>query len=71
MAKSKNVALNETAETYKAPATYGEYKGRPTISLPLVEGSSFKFTFGITKARLILEYLSEIKEFASKYESKK
>lgn len=71
MARSKNVALEETEETYKAPAAYGEYKGNPTISLPLVEGSSFKFTFGLTKARLILEYLPEIKEFVSKHEGEK
>ncbi len=68
MAKLKKVALEETEETYKAPATYGEYKGRPTIILPLIEGSSFKFTFGLSKARLILEYLPEIKEFVEKFE---
>ncbi len=68
MAKPKLKKVEETEEIYKAPVTYGEYKGNKTISLPLVEGSTFKFTFGLTKAKLILEYLEEIKEFIEKCE---
>lgn len=66
MAKLKKV--KETEESYKAPVSYGEYRGRPTIILSLVSGSTFKFTFGLTKAKLILEYLPEIKAFIEKYE---
>jgi len=53
-------------KSYKQPPEFGMFKGNAVISLPLVEGSSFKFTFGVTKAKLILEYLKEIKEFVGK-----
>lgn len=48
-------------------AVIGEYKGNPTISLPLgamdSEGNEKVFTFGVRKAKAILEYIEEIKEF--------
>ena len=38
----------------------GSYKGHPTISLG--EGE-YPFTFGLSKARLVLEHLDEIRAF--------
>lgn len=52
-------------ETYKSLPEYSTFKGRPVISLPLVEGSSIRFTFGLSKAPLILEYIDEINDTAS------
>jgi hypothetical protein len=41
----------------------GEFKGKKTITLLRDEGDRFPFTFGLTKARLIIENLEEIKKF--------
>ena len=49
----------------KLTVTVGEYKGKPTISM-LKGQESFvnrPLTLGVTKARLILEALDEIKAF--------
>jgi hypothetical protein len=48
----------------------GEYKGSPTITLPL--GSSKygneEFTFGLKKARAIIEFYQEIRQFVLDHE---
>jgi hypothetical protein len=44
----------------------GEYKGNPTITLG--SGGKYPFTFGITKAKMILECLDDIKAFIDSYE---
>ncbi len=41
----------------------GEYKGHQIISLMKDENDAHPFTFGLTKAKLILENLDEIKSF--------
>jgi hypothetical protein len=38
-----------------------EFKGSPVISLPT--GNQYPFTFGLTKAKLIIEYYDDIKAF--------
>ncbi len=45
------------------PVKTGEFKGHPTISLMKDESDMRPFTFGMGKARLILENLEAIKEF--------
>jgi len=40
-----------------------EYKGNPIIVLKRDESDKFPFSFGLSKARLILENLDEIKKF--------
>lgn len=40
---------------------YGTYEGRPTISIPV--GREGWFTFGIQKAKAILEYVDDIEKF--------
>ncbi|MEK7447968.1 MAG: hypothetical protein AAB019_00625 [Planctomycetota bacterium] len=40
-----------------------EFKGNPIIVLKRDENDKFPFSFGLTKAKLILENLEEIKKF--------
>ncbi|HLD36873.1 MAG: hypothetical protein HZA49_10725 [Planctomycetes bacterium] len=40
-----------------------EYKGNPIIVLKRDENDKFPFSFGLSKAKLILENLEEIKKF--------
>ncbi len=41
----------------------GEYKGKPLIVIKRSEDDKFPFSFGLGKARLILENFDEIKKF--------
>ena len=40
-----------------------EYKGKPLLVIKRSEDDKFPFSFGLSKARLILENLEEIKKF--------
>ena len=40
-----------------------EFKGKPVLIIRRDENDKYPFTFGLTKARLILENLEEIKRF--------
>ena len=40
-----------------------EYKGKPVIIIKRNENDKYPFTFGMSKARLILDNLEEIKRF--------
>jgi len=40
-----------------------EFKGKPVIIIKRDENDKYPFTFGMSKARLILENLEEIKRF--------
>jgi hypothetical protein len=40
-----------------------EYKGNPTLVIRRNEEDQYPFSFGISKAKLILENLEEIKKF--------
>ncbi len=40
-----------------------EYKGKPLIVIKRSEDDKFPFSFGVSKARMILENLEEIKKF--------
>jgi len=41
----------------------GEYKGKPLIVLKRNEEDQYPFSFGVSKAKLILENIEEIKKF--------
>lgn len=41
----------------------GEFKGRPLIIMKRAEDDKYPFSFGLSKARLILENIEEIKKF--------
>jgi hypothetical protein len=40
-----------------------EYKGNPLIVIKRSEDDKYPFSFGITKAKLILENIDEIRKF--------
>ncbi len=41
----------------------GEYKGKPLIIMKRNEEDKYPFSFGLSKAKLILENIDEIKKF--------
>lgn len=55
----------------KLPASVGEYKEKPIISLPVAGSTKFPFTFGLNKAKAILEYIDDIKKFVEDNDSNK
>jgi len=40
-----------------------EYKGKPLLVIKRSEDDKFPFSFGVSKARLILDNIEEIKKF--------
>lgn len=64
--KRKQAVTGPATEQNKADATMSEYKGNPLLTLPILGRESTQgkpFTFGVAKARTILMYLEEIREF--------
>ena len=49
-------------------AERGDFNGKPVITLKRGEGDKYPFSFGLSKARLILENLEEIKKFVAEHE---
>lgn len=47
-----------------------EFKGKPVIILKRNEEDKYPFSFGLSKARLILENVEEIKRFVEENETK-
>lgn len=45
----------------------GEYKGKPLIIMKRNEDDKYPFSFGLSKARLILENIEEIKKFVEEH----
>ena len=56
---------NERNEAPDAPKE-GEYKGHPILILN--PNSRYPFSFGLAKAKLILQHIETIKEFVKKYD---
>ncbi len=48
----------------------GEFKGNFVITLKTGEDSRFPFTFGLSKAKLILDHYEDIKRFYEEYKDK-
>jgi hypothetical protein len=46
-------------------AERSEFKGKPTLVLKRSEDEKFPFSFGVTKAKMILENIEEIKKFVA------
>ena len=42
-----------------------EFKGKPVLIIKRDENDKYPFTFGLTKARLILDNIDEIKKFVA------
>lgn len=53
----------EPRERVFGPTT-GEYKGHPTLTLPMPKARK-DFTFGLSKARAIIEWLEAIQKFVA------
>ena len=51
--------------------TIGEFKGNMVITLKQGEDDPYGFTFGLTKARLVLEHIEDIKKFYEENKDKK
>ncbi len=49
------------------PAKESEFKGNPMLVLSQGDEDKFPFQFGLKKAKLILEYIEEIKAFVNKH----
>lgn len=47
----------------------GEYKGKPLIIIKRNEDDKYPFSFGLSKAKLILDNLEEIKKFVEENDS--
>ncbi len=45
----------------------GEFKGKPLLILKRSEDDKYPFSFGLGKARLIVENLEEIKKFVEEH----
>ena len=45
----------------------GEYKGRPLLVIKRDENDKYPFSFGVSKAKLILGNLEEIKKFVEEH----
>lgn len=48
-----------------------EYKGKPIIVIKRDETDKYPFSFGVSKAKLILENLDEIKKFVEENKTDK
>jgi hypothetical protein len=55
----------------KPAAKRGEYQGNPIITIYINNNENFRFSFGYSKAKAILAYLDEIKEFVDEMEKTK
>ncbi len=50
-------------------AKEGEFKGSPVLSLANGPEDKYPFTFGVRKAKLILDHIDDIKKFVEKHSS--
>ena len=48
-----------------------EYKGNPVLVLKNTEEDRFPFSFGLKKAKLILEHIEDVKKFVTKHDKPK
>ena len=48
----------------------GEFKGSSVITIYINNNENFKFTFGLGKAKAIINYLDDIKKFIEDNETK-
>ncbi|MCX5707056.1 MAG: hypothetical protein NTW13_05330 [Candidatus Omnitrophica bacterium] len=48
----------------------GEFKGKPLLVIKRDENDQYPFSFGLSKARLIIENIEEIKKFVQENDIK-
>lgn len=49
-------------------AERSEFKGRPMLVLKRSEDEKFPFSFGLTKAKMILDHIEDIRKFVQENE---
>ena len=54
-----------------AIAEESEYKGNPVLVLKNTPEDRFPFSFGVKKAKLLMEHLDDIKKFIAKHDKEK
>ena len=47
-----------------------EFKGKPVLVLKRTEDEKFPFSFGLTKAKMMLDSIEEIKKFVAENDKK-
>ncbi|MDO8526096.1 MAG: hypothetical protein Q7T03_00240 [Deltaproteobacteria bacterium] len=52
-------------------AEESEYKGNPVLTLKNNEEDRYPFTFGVKKAKLMMEHIEDIKKFITKHDKEK
>lgn len=55
----------------KAEAVRGEYQGNPVLTIFINNNTNYRFSFGYSKAKAIMNYLDEIKSFVDEHEKEK
>ena len=69
LTKVDDVSINESEVNFVSNENAGyiverrEYKGKPILVIKRDENDKYPFSFGISKAKLILDNLEEIKKF--------
>jgi hypothetical protein len=48
-----------------------EFKGKPILVLKRDEEDKYPFSFGLSKARLIIEHFEDVKKFVEEYKEEK
>ncbi len=48
-----------------------EYKNNPILVLKITQEDRYPFSFGVKKAKLVLEHLEDIKKFVAKHDKEK
>lgn len=66
MSKNTNTTKSTKPAAAKTvcPPTFGEYNGKPTITLKRSDDDKYPFTFGASKAALIIQHIDDIRKFA-------
>lgn len=54
-----------------AIAEESEYKGNPLLVLKNTEEDRYPFSFGLKKAKLVIEHLEDVKKFIAKHDKPK
>ena len=55
----------------KPEVQFGEFKGNKTITVFINNNPKYPFSFGLSKAKAILEYIEEIKQFVKENDKPK
>jgi hypothetical protein len=60
--------MSEEKKEEKLPAEVGEYKGSTILTIFTGNNPNYKFSFGVSKAKAILNYLDDIKKFVEEHD---